>query len=133
MPRALSQMEIRRVGMQDNVRRMKRPVAKLKIDVLGAEISTFYHSRGSRTPILLIHGNSSCKEIFSHQIRFLAERGHRVIAPDLPGHGESADARAPRTTYSFPGYARVLRRLMDQLEVSEFHILGWSLGGHIGL
>lgn len=39
----------------------------------------------------------------------------------------------PASTYSFPGYAGILRRLMSQLGYTRYHVLGWSLGGHIGL
>ncbi|MHC4044403.1 alpha/beta hydrolase [Bradyrhizobium xenonodulans] len=83
--------------------------------------------------MLLIHGNSSCKEIFGHQIGFLAALGYDVVAVDLPGHGNSADASAPERTYSFPGYADALNDLMQVLGIGAFHVVGWSLGGHIGI
>jgi pimeloyl-ACP methyl ester carboxylesterase len=88
---------------------------------------------GRRAPVLLIHGNSSCSDVFAHQMDFLAAAGHGVVAPDLPGHGRSADARRPRSTYSFPGYAAILSVLMQRLGFTAYHILGWSLGGHIGI
>ncbi|WFU26753.1 alpha/beta hydrolase [Bradyrhizobium sp. CB1717] len=93
----------------------------------------FIRTGGRRCAVLLIHGNSACKEIFEHQISFLANRGHDVVAPDLPGHGSSGNASEPRSTYSFPGYARTLRVLMQTLGISSFHVVGWSLGGHIGI
>lgn len=93
----------------------------------------FVCTGGSRGSVLLIHGNSSCKEIFVHQIAFLAARGYNVVAADLPGHGSSDDASDPARVYSFPGYADVLGRLMDRLGIASYHIVGWSLGGHIGL
>jgi pimeloyl-ACP methyl ester carboxylesterase len=88
---------------------------------------------GWRTPVLLIHGNSSSGNIFSHQIAELKRMGHPAIAPDLPGHGRSDNARDPESTYSFPGYAAALRGLLQSLNVSRYHVLGWSLGGHIGI
>lgn len=91
------------------------------------------HHRAGRTGILLIHGNSSCKEVFSKQLSELVKAGLGVVVPDLPGHGASDDSRRPSSTYSFPGYARVLGRLMRRLGYDSFHVLGWSLGGHIGL
>jgi pimeloyl-ACP methyl ester carboxylesterase len=92
-----------------------------------------YYLRLPRTPVLLIHGNSSCKEIFKNQIDALRKLGHTILVPDLPGHGESANSRTPRSTYSFPGYADVLSSLLDRLEMDRCHVVGWSLGGHIGL
>jgi hypothetical protein len=50
-----------------------------------------------------------------------------------PGTCASSNARRPNRDYSFPGYADVLRLLLDRLAIAEVHILGWSLGGHIGL
>lgn len=86
-----------------------------------------------RPTVLLIHGNSSSKEIFSRQIAMLRRQGFGVVAPDLPGHGGSDNARRPTRTYSFPGYAGALREILDQLALPEVHVVGWSLGGHVGL
>jgi pimeloyl-ACP methyl ester carboxylesterase len=105
---------------------------RLFLTVDGIKISTLV-AEGSKEPVLLIHGNSSCKEIFHAQIRSLVRAGYPAIVPDLPGHGESDDSRSPRATYSFPGYAHMLRRLMKQLGIRRYHVVGWSLGGHIGL
>ena len=105
---------------------------KINLTVHGISISSYYH-RSPRTPVLLVHGNSSCKEIFKNQIDALSRLGHTVLAPDLPGHGESANSRTPRSTYSFPGYVDILTGLLDRLEIDRCHVVGWSLGGHIGL
>jgi pimeloyl-ACP methyl ester carboxylesterase len=91
------------------------------------------HLKARRTAILLIHGNSSCKEAFAGQLRALHAAGHSVVVPDLPGHGGSMDASMPSRTYSFPGYAAVLAEAMKRLGHDEYHVVGWSLGGHIGL
>lgn len=93
----------------------------------------FLHHRAGRAGILLIHGNSSCKEVFTKQQEKLRKAGLGIVVPDLPGHGASADSRRPSMTYSFPGYARLLGRLMSDLGYDSFHVVGWSLGGHIGL
>jgi pimeloyl-ACP methyl ester carboxylesterase len=102
------------------------------VDIEGRRVATIV-VEGRASAVLLIHGNSSCKEIFFNQIDYLRKRGHTVVVPDLPGHGRSEDAASPSTTYSFPGYAFVVGRLMAQLDIREYHVVGWSLGGHIGL
>jgi pimeloyl-ACP methyl ester carboxylesterase len=94
---------------------------------------TTYFKPGKMPVVLLIHGNSSCKEIFLHQLSALSKHGFGILAPDLPGHGASQNARNPRRIYSFPGYAAVISALLDNLDLSTVHVLGWSLGGHIGL
>jgi pimeloyl-ACP methyl ester carboxylesterase len=93
----------------------------------------YWHVRSGNDVALLVHGNSSSKEVFIEQVRALSREGISVVVPDLPGHGQSANARSPRKDYSFPNYARTLHRLMSQIGYSSYHIVGWSLGGHIGL
>ncbi len=90
-------------------------------------------SAGSGPAALLIHGNSSCKEVFRHQMEGPIGQRYRLIAIDLPGHGKSGNARNPRRSYSVPGYADMAVELLDILGVTRFAVLGWSLGGHIGL
>ena len=100
---------------------------------LGDAFVSSFISPGRGNPVLLIHGNSSCKEIWANQFALLTAHGRPFAAPDLPGHGESSNARAPRHVYSFPGYARVIGRLLARLDWQSVDIVGWSLGGHIGL
>jgi pimeloyl-ACP methyl ester carboxylesterase len=90
-------------------------------------------SPGSGPAVLLIHGNSSCKEIFRNQMRGAVGEKFRLIAFDLPGHGRSSDARNPWRSYTMPGYADLACELVDRLGIKRFAVLGWSLGGHIGL
>ncbi|KAJ5741002.1 alpha/beta-hydrolase [Penicillium malachiteum] len=58
---------------------------------------------------------------------------HRVIAMDLPGHGLSDNAPEPENAYTMRGYAECALHILDRLEVREFVVLGWSLGGHIAI
>jgi pimeloyl-ACP methyl ester carboxylesterase len=105
---------------------------KISATIRGIRISSYYF-RSPRTPVVLVHGNSSCKEIFKGQIEALRKLGHTILVPDLPGHGDSANSETPRSTYSFPGYADILAGLLDRFEIDRCHVVGWSLGGHIGL
>ena len=61
--------------------------------------------------------------------RLAAERD--VIAPDLPGHGESAPL--PEAAVTPERYADVIEELLDELGVGRAHIAGNSLGGGIAL
>lgn len=90
-------------------------------------------SEGVGRPVVFLHGNSSCKEIWAYQICAMRRLGRPVLAPDLPGHGNSSNAGDPADTYSFPGYAAVVGALLDQLKWTSVDLVGWSLGGHIGL
>lgn len=99
---------------------------------LGGTIAAIVTHGGGR-PVLLLHGNSSSKRVWSHQIAALRAAGRPVLAPDLPGHGDSRNAPDPAATYSMPGYAATIAALLDALHWSEVDVVGWSLGGHIGL
>ncbi|MFE0013847.1 alpha/beta fold hydrolase [Mesorhizobium sp. NPDC059054] len=93
----------------------------------------FAQSRAEGPAILFIHGNSSCKEVFSKQFEAAEFTGYRLIAFDLPGHGASEDASDPNHTYTFGGYAEVAEAVVRQLGLDRPSIFGWSLGGHIAL
>jgi pimeloyl-ACP methyl ester carboxylesterase len=84
-------------------------------------------------PVLLIHGNSSCRGVFRHQLRGLLAENHRLIAFDLPGHGQSSNAPDPVRSYTLPGLADAAVELLEKLGLNEAIVFGWSLGGHIGI
>jgi pimeloyl-ACP methyl ester carboxylesterase len=58
---------------------------------------------------------------------------HRLIAFDLPGHGQSSNAEDAMGSYTRPGLADAAIELLDKLGVAEAIVFGWSLGGHIGV
>ncbi len=58
------------------------------------------------------------------------ERRFRVIIPDLPGFGRSA---RPRRSCSIAGFATALWSLLDHLQVRRTNIVGFSLGGAVGI
>jgi pimeloyl-ACP methyl ester carboxylesterase len=103
-----------------------------RLTVSGIDISAIVEP-GRGHPIVFLHGNSSTKAVWAHQIAVAIRQGRAVLAPDLPGHGESEDSRHPETTYSLPGYAAVISGLIDRTQWTSVDVVGWSLGGHVGL
>ena len=79
-------------------------------------------------PVLLIHGNSSCRGVFRHQLQGRLAQNHRLIAFDLPGHGQSSNAPDPTQSYTRPGLADAAVELLEKLGVTEAIVFGWSLG-----
>jgi pimeloyl-ACP methyl ester carboxylesterase len=77
--------------------------------------------------ILLVHGLTSSSGTWQDVFPLLADR-HTVLAPDLPGHGASAN---PSGDYSLGAYASCLRDLMVALGHDRATIVGHSLGGGI--
>jgi pimeloyl-ACP methyl ester carboxylesterase len=88
-----------------------------------------YTAAGSGEPLLLVHGLGGTRQTWRHIIGPLAET-HRVIAPDLPGHGDSA---APAGDYSLGAHAAALRDLLVALGHRSATVAGHSLGGGIGM
>lgn len=90
-------------------------------------------SRADGPPVLLVHGNSACKEVFARQFDSPQLADYRLIALDLPGHGASADAPDPQAAYALDGFAAACASVLERLGVGPLPVLGWSLGGHIAL
>jgi RNA polymerase sigma factor (sigma-70 family) len=78
-----------------------------------------HDSEGTGRTLVLVHGNSASSKAFAKQFDSTLGAKHRVIAFDLPGHGESDNATDPAATYNMPGYARVLRDVVKQLGVED--------------
>lgn len=100
------------------------------IELDGVKLAYWRKGSGDNT-LVLIHGNSACKEVFHNQ--FAAFDDMHIIAFDLPGHGCSTNAANPSVQYTISGYALLIKRALDALEISNYLVYGWSLGGHIGL
>lgn len=80
-------------------------------------------------PIVLIHGFGLDRSIWRDVAsRYLAN--HRVILPDVRGHGES---EAPKGVYSMTVLAKDIKHLLEFLGVSKAIICGHSMGGYIAL
>jgi pimeloyl-ACP methyl ester carboxylesterase len=90
-------------------------------------------TEGAGFPLILLHGSGADRHVFEPQFQSqLAER-HRLVAIDLPGHGESTNAFDPTDGYTLPGYAEAVGQALTGLGISRAVIFGWSLGGHIGI
>ena len=79
--------------------------------------------------IILIHGFASSTLVWSKVFLEFADRGFRVIAPDLLGYGYSAKPR--NFEYTIGAQARMLDKLLDQLELAQVTLVGSSYGGAI--
>lgn len=79
-------------------------------------------------PLLLVHGYPLDRSMWAMQLSGL--RGHRVIAPDLRGFGESDLPDAPT---SMSTYADDLAALLDVLGIDRAVIGGFSMGGYIAI
>lgn len=79
-------------------------------------------------PVLLLHGGGadSAELSWDEVGPALAQAGHRVVAPDLPGFGHSPRAGWPLTQELL---VRHVGELVDALDLTDYAIAGLSLGG----
>lgn len=101
-------------------------------NVAGRELVAI-HKQGVGVPVIFLHGNSSCKEVFRDLWKVFSSRGNPLVACDLPGHGASRNATDPQVCYTFPGYAEAVSALFDWGGWQRVILVGWSLGGHIAM
>lgn len=97
------------------------------LDLHGDRVA--YRDVGTGDALLLIHGMAGSSATWDAIMAPLSRR-HRVIAPDLPGHG---DSDKPRGDYSLGAFAAFLRDLLDELDVRSVTVVGQSLGGGIAM
>lgn len=82
--------------------------------------------------VLCIHTAGQSGVQWRHVAAALATHGHRVIVPDLPGHGRSEPAvDGPVTDLAV--YADWLWKLLDALEIERPYVIGCSIGGKLTL
>jgi pimeloyl-ACP methyl ester carboxylesterase len=91
---------------------------------------TYVEAGHADTPlVVLIHGITSAADTWRRVVVPLSEQ-HRVVAPDLLGHGLSAK---PRGDYSLGAYASGLRDLLLALGHERATLVGHSLGGGVAM
>lgn len=87
-----------------------------------------YHDSGTGPVILFLHSFGHNKNLWYPQLTHFLELGYRVIAPDMPGHGESSFDPANHTVDSI---AESSIELLGKLGVTRAVIVGISIGGYI--
>ncbi len=89
----------------------------------GARVHYLNYGKGD-TALVLIHGWTCNAENWSGQVQEFAKR-NRVIAIDLPGHGQSDK---PQITYSMDLFARAVDAVMNDAKVKRAVLVGHSMG-----
>jgi pimeloyl-ACP methyl ester carboxylesterase len=102
-----------------------------EFDYNGFRVSYDEYGAGER-PLVLIHGLLMNRRMFDRLGPTMAERGNRVIAIDLLGHGRS-DRPADMSQYSMTFFARQVEALLDHLDLDNAVVGGTSLGANVTL
>jgi non-heme chloroperoxidase len=90
------------------------------------DIDLYYEDHGSGKPVVLIHGYPLSGVSWEKQIPVLLASGHRVITYDRRGFGRSSQ---PATGYNYDTFAEDLHKLVAKLELRDFALVGFSMGG----
>jgi non-heme chloroperoxidase len=91
-----------------------------------SKIDLYYEDHGSGQPVVLIHGYPLSGASWEKQVPVLLNAGHRVITYDRRGFGKSSQ---PTTGYNYDTFAEDLHKLIAHLELREFALVGFSMGG----
>ncbi len=91
-----------------------------------SDIGLYYEDHGSGEPVVLIHGYPLSGASWEKQLPVLLEAGHRVITYDRRGFGRSSQ---PTTGYNYDTFAEDLRKLVTHLNLRDFALVGFSMGG----
>jgi pimeloyl-ACP methyl ester carboxylesterase len=106
---------------------------KKQLIVVENETIAVHESEGKGQTVVLLHGNSFSSKSYDNQLEGPLGSRYRLVAIDLPGHGESLTSNDPKSVYNIPGYARIIHHALNQLDISNPVLLGHSLGGHVVL
>jgi len=93
----------------------------------GAKI--YYEDQGKGQPIVLVHGWTCSSKFWQKNAPDLA-KDFRVVTLDLRGHGNSSKTM---TGHTIVQYARDVRAVVERLDLRNFTLVGWSLGGPVVL
>src|SRR3989344_6190580 len=92
----------------------------------GIDIS--YKTLGQGMPFLILHGWGSRSEKWQEVGRIIAEKGFRVIIPDLPGFGKS---QTPKTPWGIDDYCNFVDNFVKLAGLDKFYLSGHSFGGAV--
>ncbi len=87
-----------------------------------------YSEGGKGEPVVLLHGFGASADNWNRFASRLTKR-YLVIAPDLPGWGQST--RIDSASYAYPQQVERLHQFVTELGLKRFHLVGHSMGGFL--
>ncbi len=91
---------------------------------------TAWIEAGSGEPLVFVHGVGMNRAVWAPQIAYFVERGWRVIAYDMLGHGDSP---LPPEKTELADLRRQLGALLDELGIERAHLVGHSMGSLVAI
>ncbi len=93
-------------------------------------LKTNYKIAGKGPAVLILHGWGSKSEKWQKAGELLAEKGLKVIIPDLPGFGKT---QKPAESWDLDRYSDFIKKLSASLNLEKFYLLGHSFGGAVAV
>jgi len=97
----------------------------LIVEFKGDKLNVNLIDKGEGEAVVLLHGWGARADIYHSVINPLCSN-YRVIAPDLPGFGDTDEPSFP---YAIEDYAGFVCELLKQLNIEKVHLIGHSHGG----
>jgi len=108
---------------------LQRKAAKLTVkSAVVGDHTIVYSEGGTGETILMVHGFGGNKDNWLRFAKLITPQYH-VVIPDLPGYGEST--RRQDAHYNIMAQVERLNAFCKELGISQFHIVGNSMGGNI--
>ena len=114
--------------MQADVKRQAMAAHVDEHSVQVGDTKWVYFEGGQGPTLVLLHGFAASKEVWLKQLELLTPHFH-VIAPDLPGWGESS--RVDGASYNIDAQVGRLQGFVSALNLQRFVLIGHSMGGAI--
>lgn len=93
--------------------------------------STYYRRVQPNLPtVFILHGWGSSSERWTGVIEHLSREGYDVLAPDLPGFGQSVPPSVP---WNVEEYAVWASQFLQSLDVHPLIVIGHSFGGRVAI
>lgn len=105
------------------------PLMKENLTIDG--INIYYKGNIRQGAVVFLHGSSLNALSFQEQFRSIS--AFPMLAIDLPGHGRSERAEDPGAVYNIPAYARLVARIIGELELEDVVLAGHALGANIAI
>ena len=102
-----------------------------RIVIDGDLVAASVHGESHQAAVLLLHGFTGDRTAWNDVARELA-RTHRVVIPDLPGHGETCVRDEPER-HGMSHTCRLLEGIAGALAIERITVVGYSMGGRLAL
>ena len=102
----------------------------LKINIRGVKLNVVEFNRGARETLVMVHGMFTNLSVFYLRIAPELMRNYHVVLYDLRSHGLS---EWTDEGYTLESMTEDMIAIMDALEISKAHLVGYSFGGLIAL